>query len=337
RDKKIAQMRQFITSGQENGFIDKPSLDLFMQKYQGACARSHKIARQKESAIYTGPALKQTEINHDNEIDLRMFDFTKKRSAFFFGRESAEHEKLRIAADELKNMAMFKKEPVNNALGVYSPEKYLAKLDEVLYRSKFYQQEKKKEPSTPAGKKRLEGAKKLEEFAKQARKALLDEINESLQGDLKQYATLEEYRIECAKKTAETAAANMKENEYIPQGAGKNPFMKQAAQVLIGKIATMEGPMQDGFFIKGAAVLEKELLASKEFNRMMNNYSRNGIKPSQIITDLNSDIGINQLRKIREDLQKEADARSQKKTDLKASIAGKNKKIAEANNKAAKM
>ncbi len=325
REQKIAQMMQYINAGVQKGFVDDAMKKYFEQKYQGACARSHRIAQQKEAAIYNGPALNETAVNHDNEIDLRMFDFTKKRSIFFLGRESAEHEKLRIASEELKNLASIKKQPQLDYLKVYSHEKYLEKLDEVIYRSRLYQQEKKKVPKTPAGQKRLEGAKKLEEFAKQARKALIDEINASLRvkNEDKQY-TIEEYRVECAKKTAKKAADKMKEEYNFPQGAGKKAFIEAAADILIGKIASTEGLLQEGFLIKGTAALKKELLAGKEFNRMMQGYARSRKTPTQIAEELSGEIGLQQMRTIREDLQKEANAKKQKKEAVKDEITRKN-------------
>ncbi|MCR5282426.1 MAG: hypothetical protein K6E18_03580 [Lachnospiraceae bacterium] len=323
RQEKLNRMKAMIDKGYEKGFIENAQKDYFQQMYDNSLARSKKIADKKEPACYDGKNPSPSNMIAGNEIDMRMFKFDAKRSIIFFGRESDEHEKLRTAVQQLRQIEKDNAENMNIQI---DKSEYLRKLDEVLYYSKLYQKEKK-DPHTPAGKKRLEGAKKFEAYAKQQRRALMDEINGEKDPE-KERTTLEQYRIDNAKSIAQKATNELNDMDIIPQGAGKKAFLENCADILVSKFAAAEpGPLRDGFLTKGANILKKDLLNSKEFNRMMSTYMRSGMSPADIANDLGGDNGMAALKKFSEKIKKESLDRTADLTTKKTAIRAKNEKV----------
>ena len=320
RTKALNEMKQLVDEGLKAGFIDNTKSRYFDQVLDGALSRNKAIEKGTEPAVYD-PASVSEDYSAINEIDMSMYKFASKRSIIFLGRESKEHKDLRIAVEELEDLELKKKNPLLKEQ--YSDEKYLAKLDEIIYRSRIYQKEKAG-ADTSAGKKRLEGAKKYEAFAKQARKAIIDRKNAE-KPDNEKELTLKELRINNAVAAANKAGEEMGKMNSIPAGAGKRQFIEYAADILVGKFASSNSePLQEGFLIKGANVLKKELLASKEFNRMISSYVRERKAIPDIVQELSSEAGMNKLRSMSEKIRQEARAKKAKSLDVQNTIRNKN-------------
>ncbi|MBO4336538.1 MAG: hypothetical protein J5842_00505, partial [Lachnospiraceae bacterium] len=316
------EMKKIVADGVKDGFIDSAKAEYFDQAMKCVDARSKMIEKGKEPVSHPNSVSDEMAANY-NELDMQMYKFGKKRSIIFFGRESDEHKKLRIAVEELESLELRRKNPEN--LQKPSDEEYLQKLDEVLYRSKLYQKEKEKKgtPGTSAGKKRLEGAKKYEEFAKQSRKEIADKLNAGKPDQEK--LSVKQLRIKIAKQKADTAKTEIGKMERIPDGDGKRRFMEYAADILVGGFAASQSEsLQNGFLIKGANVLKKELLASKEFNRMISSFIRENKAINEVVDELSGDVGINKLRSLNEKVRREAEDKKTAAAAVKNSIKTKN-------------
>ncbi len=294
----LKQMKKMVKDGNEKTytnaqneevkFIDNEKAKYFNQLYDNMLSREYLIETGKQSGIFTTPVQKDVR-NVDNEVNMRMVDFATKRSFIFLGRESDLHKKLRQAVSDLKQMELDRKDP--NKKASFSGSKYLNKLDEIIYCSKMYQMDKKK-AKTPAGKKRLEGAREYEQMAKELR----DRMVKDKEGK-DRTALLADLRQKSAIKIAEDAAKELaslklqsEEGRALTKTEKsqiKTRAMELGADILVARYSSsLDRDLQKVFYHKGANVLKKEILASREYNRLMSGYFRQEKAFGDIAKDL---------------------------------------------------
>ena len=141
----LETINTMILEGDAKGYLpNSPGSSVvkyYKTVFRNVKRRDLKLNQQLEPAVQQ-PLDKKT-LSTTEQIDQIMYRFNAKRSRIFCGRESSKHEKLRMAAEDMKAGANYK-------FSKYAPEKekltyfedYITRIDEVIYRADKYIKDK---------------------------------------------------------------------------------------------------------------------------------------------------------------------------------------------------
>ncbi len=197
----------------------------------------------------------------DRDLESRLNKFMTSR----IGMESDEHKNLRIAATQLQDLTT----EISAKPTLESMEEYINKLDEVIYRSRVYQEAKSGASST-AGKQRLEGAKELEEYAK---KRLLQTCKKYSENTKLDYVDMARIRKLISNKKAENASDEITRLGMPKNEVEKTQIKEYAADIIVNNFCESDLKFnRKGFNLMGMNAIKQDILKSKEFSSVMKGY-----------------------------------------------------------------
>ena len=189
-------------------------------------------------------------------------------------------------------------------------DSYLAKLDEVVYKSRLYQKEKAG-TSSPVGLDRLNGAKEVEAFAKMERNRLLKQFIK--QGFLQKTADLHTFRVNLAVHNMEKAYEGIMSKDEMPKTkAGKENFNSMVADIYVSKMASMPSnrPLID---VMGNTLLKEEIMKDKDFKKMMDDYYKDKtMTPAKLLDSVISSNKLLEMKNLNKTVKEEAKFRNDK-------------------------
>ena len=255
-----------------------------------------KSGREKESGIKTEEG---DSIPVDVEFEMSMKKFMTTRSSVFMGRESEEHKNLREAMIEMQEL----KEKLARDNSRENLENFIEKTDEVIYRSRVYQ-EAKGNANTPAGKERLQGAMDIEKYAQK-----------ELFYACKTYSKENDVAMSIARIRGHISDHKSSDAVMELQNAGKpvdkasREHQKEvAATILVNNFSKSEVKFnQKGFQLMGANAIKKDILASKEFHKVMNTYFDNpNIRQEDMVAEIASGKTAEKMSKLHRQLNEKS-------------------------------
>ena len=250
----------------------------------------------------------EPESSHDWQYAQAVEKFTAKRSKVFLGRESDEHKNLRVALEEMNELR-------HKPGGLKKTEdlaEYFERLDEVRYRSAIYIKEKSG-ANTPAGIERLEGAKEIEQFAKDEMQDALDMLNDRF-GEKGRYIYMRE-RI--AKEKSEKAQEQLLKlcDDGMPQTKeAKQKASDLAADIIAGNFAASNvNASKNGFNSMGRLALKNDIMKSKEFKAAMEGYYKKpDMDAATFVNELKNGKAMSRINKIHKKFQEKEKERLRK-------------------------
>ncbi|MBR4760056.1 MAG: hypothetical protein IK078_07930, partial [Lachnospiraceae bacterium] len=311
RRRFLNEMQKLILTGLEkNYFINTSGVENCRDLLAQARLRDVAIARGKEPAVYE--ALRDRSSLVIGAAVEGKSAFESKRSKIFFGRESDEHKALRESYEELSR--------VKRELGLNPTTKqmraYLDQIDLVEHNARIYQTEKKG-ASSEAGKERLKGAKKLEDFAVKERKRFMELLNRDKKPEEK--ISLKTFRKLRLAEDSMKAMQEFAQMEKLPSdNPDKEAAISRMADVLVHQFANGKSQASARVFdVMGAAVLKQEIMKNDAFVKMANGYFGGKKTGTQLCDDLMSGKCMQKMEKMQGKLAREQEEKLQQLEEAK--------------------